>query len=98
MSIRFSKTAKNQLHAIKSYIARDNPEIATNHIKKVMHHIRKVLEFPNVGKVNNVYKREDIREIAIEGYKVIYQIGSSVITILAVYKNIDFDEGGMQTF
>ncbi len=34
----------------------------------------------------------NIREFVILGYKVIYKINEKSITILAIYKYIDFDE------
>lgn len=92
MQVRFSQTAKDQLKEVKSYIAKDNPETAARHIKKVINRIKKILEYPYIGKMNAVYNQEDIREIAVEGYKVIYQIASGCINILVVYKNIDLDE------
>ena len=98
MRIRFSETAKKQLHSVKSYIARDNPQAASKHIKKIIDRTKKLLSSPYIGKVNSVYNREDIRETVIEGYKVIYQIKPPYIFILAVYKNIDFDEAGMKIF
>lgn len=92
MRVKFSQAAKDQLKEIKFYIAKDNPQRADKHIKKVINSIKRFLEYPYLGKVNAVYNREDIREIAIEGYKVIYQIFSNSINILVVYKNIDLDE------
>ena len=98
MRIRFSKTAKEQLHEVKSYIARDNPQVASQHIKKIIDRTKKVLSSPYIGKVNAVYNREDIRETVIEEYKTIYQIKPPHIIILVVYKNIDFDETSMEIF
>ncbi len=98
MQVRFTRTARKQLEEIKAYIARDNPEIAAKHIKKVMNSIKRFIEFPHLGKVNAVYARENIREIALEGYKVIYQISPKSITILVVYKNIDLDESDIGVF
>jgi toxin ParE1/3/4 len=98
MRIRFSETAKKQLHSIKSYIARDNPQIASKHIKKIIDRTKKMLGSPYIGKVNPVYNREDIRETVIEGYKTIYQIKPPHIIVLVVYKNIDFDETSMEIF
>jgi addiction module RelE/StbE family toxin len=96
MRVRFTETAKEQLKAIKSYIARSNPQIASKHIKKITNRIKGMISFPYIGKVNAVYNREDIREIVIEGYKIIYQIKPPNIFILAVYKNIDFDESSIE--
>lgn len=98
MRIRFSETAKEQLQSVKSYIARDNPQAASRHIKKVIEGTKKMLSSPYIGKVNAVYNREDIRETVIEGYKAIYQIKPPYIIILAVYKNINFDESRMEIF
>jgi len=92
MRVKFSRMAKDQLKEVKSYIAKDNPERAEKHIRKVINSIKKLIDYPYLGKVNAVYNRQDIREIAIEGYKVIYQIYSNSINILVVYKNIDLDE------
>jgi toxin ParE1/3/4 len=92
VQVRFSQTARDQLKEVKAYIARDNPEIASKHIRKVIERTKKVLEYPFIGKVNAVYNQEDIREIAVEGYKVIYQISLKCINVLVVYKNIDLDE------
>ncbi len=98
MRIRLSETAKKQLLAVKSYIARDNPQAASKHIKKIIEGTKKMLSSPYIGKVNAVYNREDIRETVIEGYKTIYQIKPPHIIVLVIYKNIDFDETSMKIF
>ncbi|MCK4765684.1 MAG: type II toxin-antitoxin system RelE/ParE family toxin, partial [Candidatus Aminicenantes bacterium] len=84
MQVSFSGTAKEQLAVIKSYIAKDNPGRAVKHIKKLIDRIKRILEFPYIGRMNTVYNREDIREIVIEGYKVIYQIRAESIIVLVV--------------
>lgn len=98
MRVSFSGNAKEQLAEIKSYIAEDNPGRAVRHIKNLIERIKRILEFPNIGKVNPVYNREDIREIAIEGYKIIYQVRSKRIIVLVVYRNIDLDESDIGVY
>ena len=98
MHIRLSETAKKQLQSVKSYIARDNPQAASKHIKKIIDGTKKMLRAPYIGRVNAVYNREDIRETVIEGYKTIYQVKPPHIIILVIYKNIDFDEASMEIF
>jgi plasmid stabilization system protein ParE len=95
MKIRFSETSRTQLKEVKSFIEKDNPQRAVNHVRKVVDQIKTMLQFPYIGKVNSVYNRKDIREIVVEGYKVIYQIDLDHITILVIYKNIDFDESSI---
>ncbi len=92
MQVKFSQNAKDQLMEIKAFIAMDNPQIAAKHIQKVLQRIKNFMKYPFLGKVNPVYNREDIREIAIEGYKVIYRITPKSVLILVIYKNVDLDE------
>lgn len=95
MKISFSETSRTQLREVKSFIEKDNPQRAVHHIKKVVDQIKTMLQFPFIGKVNSVYDRKDIREIVVEGYKVIYQINTDSIIVLVIYKNIDFDESSL---
>lgn len=66
-------SARDQLRDVKAYISNDNRVAASKHVKRVIERIKKILEYPFIGKSNVVYNQEDIREIAVEGYKVIYQ-------------------------
>jgi plasmid stabilization system protein ParE len=46
MRVRFSQTAKDQLNEVKYYIAKDNPETAAKHIKKVINRKKKSWNIP----------------------------------------------------
>ena len=92
MKINFSKKSKDYLADLKNFIAKDSLTNAKNYISKLIHKITKTLQYPNIGKINQVYNREDIREIFIDGHKVIYKINQKSVLILVVYKYIDFDE------
>lgn len=54
MQVKFSRTAKEQLIEVKSYIAKDSPEIAEKHIRKVINGIKRFMAYPYLGKVNAV--------------------------------------------
>lgn len=98
MRIRFTQTALNQLEAVKDYISKDNPEFAPKYLKKIIDRIKELKSFPYIGKVNLVHNRQDIREIIIEGFKVIYQVKKPFLYILAAYKTIDFNEEEIEIF
>ncbi len=70
--------------------------IARNCLRQLRGRLESFLQFPYVGKVNAVYGREDVRETVVEGFKVIYQIAEGDVIVLAIYKNIDFDEAQLE--
>jgi plasmid stabilization system protein ParE len=92
MNVKFSPLAKQQLFAIKRYIAKDSPKNAKHYLEKIKAKIENIAKFPYIGKVNATYSVDTIREFAIFGYKVIYEVEAKQINILAIYKHIDFDE------
>ena len=92
MKIIYSLEAKNQLQEIKEYISLDNKNKAINHLKQIKSKIEIIGKYPYIGKINATMDNEKIREFIILGYKVIYKINNKSITILAIYKYINFDE------
>lgn len=92
MRIDYSKEAKNELIAIKNFIAENSPFNAVEYTQELVKRINSMLEFPNIGKINRTFARVDIRELFIDGYKIIYKIEENRIVVLILYKYINFDE------
>ena len=92
MKINFSLKSKEYLKDVKDNISKNSPTRATPYISKLIHRIIKILRYPNIGKINTVHNNENIREIFLDGYKIIYKINQKSILVLMIYKNIDFDE------
>ncbi len=91
MKIGYVQTARLQLKTVRDHIAKDNPHASRAYLRKLRKRLESMLQFPFVGKINPVYEREDIRETAIDGFKVIYLVEENQVTVLAIYKHIDFD-------
>jgi len=92
VKINFSKSSKNYLTDIKVHISKDSSKRASFHISNLITRIKNILSYPRIGKINKIFNDENIREIFIEGYKIIYKINQNSILILMIYKNIDYDE------
>lgn len=92
MKIIYSKQAKDQLYSIKEYIAQDNKVVAIEYLSRIKHKIEMLKDYPYIGKINTTFNMEYIREFVVFGYKVIYKINKKSLTILAIYKYINFDE------
>lgn len=92
MKIIYALEAKNQLLAIKEYIAIDNKNRAIQHLREIKTKIELLAKYPYLGKINATIDNERVREFVVMGYKVIYKINEKSITVLVIYKYIDFDE------
>ena len=92
MKVSFSKDAKEFILNNKKFIAKDNPKVAKRYTKKFISRIINMLNFPNIGKVNMVFDDENIREISLDGMKIIYKKYPNSVVVLMVYRYINFDE------
>ena len=92
MKIIYSKSVKEQLFRIKEHISKDNRQIAITHLKQIKSKIEILGKYPYIGKVNTTLNNPKIRDFILLGYKIIYKINIKSITILSIYKYIDFDE------
>lgn len=56
-----------------------------------------MLQHPYVGKVNTTFDDETIREIVLDGIKIIYKIYPKSVVVLMIYRYIDFNESNIDT-
>lgn len=96
MRIFYTKQAKEQLFDIKEFISNESKNIAISHLKLLKKKIELLSHFPYLGKENEIFKLNTIRDFIILGYKVIYKINQNSISILAIYKYIDFNESELE--
>lgn len=92
MKVSFSKDAKDFLLSNKKYISKDNPTVARSYTEKLINRIVDMLQFPNIGKINTIFDNESIREISLDGMKIIYKKYPNSVVVLMVYRYINFDE------
>ena len=92
MKVNFSKDSKEFLLNTQNYISLDNPTVAKQYITKLIKRIVNMLQFPNIGKINTTFDDKSIREITLDGINIIYKIAPKSITVLMVYRYIDFNE------
>ncbi len=51
-----------------------------------------MLQYPYIGKVNTTFDDENIREIVLDGIRVIYKIYLNSVGVVMLYRYIDFNE------
>ena len=82
--IVWSRRASQDLEAIADYIAADSPTYAGIVVKKVVNQTKSLSLFPRSGRKVPEFDNEDIRELLIYSYRIIYRLQESEVVIAAV--------------
>jgi toxin ParE1/3/4 len=80
----WSRRASLDLEAIADYIAADSPTYAGIVVKKVVNQTRALSRFPRSGHKVPEFDNEDIRELLIYSYRIIYRVEEDEVVIAAV--------------
>ena len=84
MRPRWSERARDDLKAIGRFIARDNPSAARSFVAHLQDRARRVARTPRAGRVVPEFMREDIREVFVGNYRVIYALRAKKVEVLTV--------------
>ena len=85
MKLFWSDVAEADLDNIYDHIARDVPYYAELFIDRLIEATDKLQDHPRIGRqVPEAGYRDDIREIILQGYRIIYRITAEGIYILTV--------------
>src|SRR6476646_10430016 len=84
MRVRWTPRALRDLREIGSYISRDSPPAARRWVDRLQNRAEQVTEMPLAGRVVPEFEREDIREVFLKGYRIVYCISPAEIAIVAV--------------
>lgn len=86
MIVRWTPRAFRDLREIGTFISRDNPEAARRWVERLRVRGEQIIEAPLLGRVVPEHEREDLREVILKGYRIVYLIGSEEIAIIAVFE------------
>ena len=84
--IWWAHRARRDLHDIDDFIARDKPEAAARWVNRIITAVERVAVFPNSGRAIPEIGRDDIREIILEDFRIVYQIRDDRIIVLTVFE------------
>jgi len=83
--IRWTCQALDDVEAITRYIARDSTYYAQMFAVKTFEAVRQIEIFPKSGRVVPEINQENIREILLGNYRIIYRLKDGFVEILTVY-------------
>ena len=82
--VKWSKPAKLDLKQIHDYIARDSIFYAQKVSSEIVEKSEKLNSFPEVGRIVPEIEDPNIRELLIYSYRLIYEVFSDKVEILAL--------------
>jgi len=96
--VKWSRPSKQDLKQIYNYISRDSTFYAQKVVIAIVEKSETLNVFPYMGRIVPERNEERIREILIYSFRMIYQINSNNIEILALihskkdFSSIEFNE------
>ncbi len=89
MKLIFSDRALSDLEQIGDYISREAPENARRYVQKLINRAHKITLFVNAGRIVPEYQDEQLREVIIDHYRMVYEINRTKkkITIITIFES-----------
>jgi toxin ParE1/3/4 len=82
--IVWSRRAAQDLDSITDYIAADSPAYASVVLKNIVNQTRILARFPQAGRKVPEFDDENIRELIVYSYRIIYRLQNDEALIVAV--------------
>ena len=82
--IAWSRRAVQDLDAITDYIAADSPAYAAVVLKNIVNQTRILARFPRAGRKVPEFDDENVRELIVYSYRIIYRLQNDEALIVAV--------------
>lgn len=86
MTLVWSERAKQDLFLIKDYIGRDSPVTAQKFIEKLVASTGILITAPKTGRKVPEINADDIRELIVGNYRIVYSIQPDRINIITVFE------------
>lgn len=84
MQLRWTEPAREDLRQIHGFIARDSSAYATRLIMRIEKAVDGVRRFPLAASRVAEWDRDDLREIFVASYRVIFRVAETTIEIITV--------------
>ncbi|MFT6399410.1 MAG: plasmid stabilization system protein ParE [Bradymonadia bacterium] len=85
-SVRWTRGAIEDLKEIRSYIALDDAKAAARWIQRLRERAGLASHNPGAGRVVPEFGRDDIREVFVRSYRLVYRALPAEIHVLTVFE------------
>lgn len=84
MRVEWSNSARDDLADLVQYISRDSSFYARRFGENMVFATRRLRDFPESGRIIPETEDQKLREIIVQGYRVMYRLEADRILILAI--------------
>ena len=85
MTVRLTPPARAQLLAAVAYIHADRPTAARDFRTRVDNTLRRLIDFPESGRVIPEFDGLGFREVLVDSYRLFYRVQGEVIWVVGVW-------------
>ncbi len=86
-SIRWSLDARADLRQIRTYLERTSPEFSLAFTLRITDAVKDLETYPRMGRIVPEFDIRHIREIILQGYRIIYSVGiRNEISVVAIVR------------
>jgi len=86
MKLIWTRTALENLKEIEGYIARDNPQKAIEFTDRLIDKCENLKDNPDIGRVVPELQIQQIRELIVKNYRIVYRHIGNRVQILTVFE------------
>ncbi len=84
MRVSWSPLADEQVDEVVAYIAADDQAAALTWLEQLLERVASLARFPDSGRIVPELQRDDLRELIVGSYRVIYRRKADVVEIAAI--------------
>jgi len=92
VTVRLTPPARAQLLADVAYINAERPTAARDFRARVEGALRRIIDFPESGRVIPEFSRLGFREVLVGSYRLFYRVQGDVIWVVGVWHDAQMPE------
>ena len=85
--VRWTDQAVEDLRSIREFIERDSPRYGRLVAERLFEATTRLEEFPRSGRIVPNLDREDLREIVVGDYRIVYRVEKEFVVLLTVFRS-----------
>lgn len=85
--VRWTEQAVRDIEAIRSFIERDSPRYGRLVAERLFEATLRLETFPLSGRVVPELERDDVRELIVGEYRVVYRVSAETVVLLTVFRS-----------
>jgi toxin ParE1/3/4 len=83
--VQWTPQALEDLEAIREYVARDSAHYAALLVERLFASVDHLGAFPQAGRIVPEFQRDELREVIVGAYRVVYRTRSGTVEVLTVF-------------